>query len=203
MIVSLASLIFILNCTAGYTATTPAPGKPPYNIILIISDQERYQLAAGSDYQLQARQEFRRHGVTFRNHYTAAAMCTPSRAAFLTGVPPQINGVFDQMEYNFVPSLSPARQNMGSTLKSLGYRTAYFGKFEMDKTLLVNTKDTVNYSTLAKPYGFDTFNPDGDVGGNPLQGFNDDVYFVGEAVRWLRETLTSTQSMPINLSLWW
>ena len=37
-------------------------------------------------------------GVTFHNHYAAAAMCSPSRAAFLTGTPPQVNGVFDQME---------------------------------------------------------------------------------------------------------
>jgi arylsulfatase A-like enzyme len=75
-----------------------------------------------------------RHGVTFRNHYIASAMCTPSRAAFLTGQPPQVTGVFDQMEYSFQPSLSPERPTMGSALKGLGYRTAYFGKFA--RTLL-------------------------------------------------------------------
>jgi arylsulfatase len=72
-------------------------------------------------------------------------MCSPSRAAFLTGEPPQRNGIFDQMEYSYVPTLNPALPNMGSILKKLGYSTAYFGKFEMAKGILA-TKDTVNYS---------------------------------------------------------
>ena len=42
---------------------------------------------------------------------------------------------------------------MGSVFKKLGYRTAYFGKFEMDKTLLKD-KNTVNYSTLATALWF-------------------------------------------------
>ncbi len=36
------------------------------------------------------------------------------------------------MEYSYTPSLSPDLPNMGSVLKGLGYRTAYFGKVEMD-----------------------------------------------------------------------
>jgi arylsulfatase A-like enzyme len=159
-----------------------------YNIILIINDQERYQIPSTITKELPARTFLQKQGVTFRNHYTAAAMCSPSRATFLTGTPPQINGVFDQMEYSYVPTLNPNLPNMGSELKKRGYQTAYFGKFEMDKKLLIKTKDTVNYSTLAKPYGFDVFNPNGDVGGTPLQGYHNDAYYVGEAVRWLRKT---------------
>lgn len=196
------SCCLIFSCETAHSQTdytiksversTIHPNKLPYNIILIINDQETYHLAAAQGYELPARQILMQRGVTFRNHYTAAAMCSPSRATFLTGVPPQINGVFDQMEYPFVPDLNPHRANMGSMLKSLGYRTAYFGKFEMDKALLIDIKDTTNYSTLAKPYGFDHFNPDGDVGGTPLQGYKDDVYFVGEALRWLRENASNT-----------
>ena len=110
-----------------------ASDKPPYNIIFVISDQRAYRLFAGDDYSLPGIDAIARHGVTFRNHYIASAMCTPSRAAFLSGQPPQVNGVFDQMQYDFVPTLSPDLPNMGSVLKGLGYKTAYFGKFEMDK----------------------------------------------------------------------
>lgn len=189
------SCMFI--CMNGASATPPVSSSSnhqPYNIILIINDQETHHLQAAAHYQLPAREALKRHGITFLNHYTAAAMCSPSRATFLTGVPPQVHGVFDQMEYNFVPSLDPHRPNMGSILKKLGYQTAYFGKFEMDKTLLINVKNTVNYSTLAQPYGFDVFNPDGDVGGNPQQGYQDDGYFVGEAVRYLRQTVQATNA---------
>src|SRR5262249_33917526 len=71
----------------------PAADKPPRNIIFVICDQEPYPLTARDDYKLPARQALMRHGVTFRNHYIASAMCTASRAAFLTGQPPQVTGV--------------------------------------------------------------------------------------------------------------
>ena len=74
--------------------------KPPYNIIFVISDQRTYRLFAGDDYSLPGIDAIARHGVTFRNHYIASAMCSPSRAAFLSGQPPQVNGVFDQMQYD-------------------------------------------------------------------------------------------------------
>lgn len=181
-----------------FLISTIAFSQSPYNIILIINDQETFKLPEAKDYSLPARATLMKKGVTFKNHYTAAAMCSPSRATFLTGVPPQINGVFDQMEYSYVPSLNPNRANIGSVLKHLGYRTAYFGKFEMDKTLLTSS-DTQNTSTLAKAYGFDVFNPDGDVGGTPQQGYSDDVYFVGEAIRWLRNNVSEKNTKPFFL----
>lgn len=169
--------------------------KPQYNIVLIISDQEAYRLAAAKDYRLPAREELASHGVLFRNHYTAAGMCSPSRASLLTGVPPQVHGVFDQEEYSYVPILDPKRPNMGSVMKQLGYRTAYYGKFEMDRKYLYPSS-TVNYSTLIQPYGFDIFNDDGDVGGQPQQGYTHDPYFVGEAVRWLRKNAKTSEKKP-------
>src|SRR6516165_2019789 len=167
-------------------------GKPAYNIIFVISDQRSYRLFAGKDYSLPAIDAIARHGVTFRNHYIASAMCSPSRAAFLSGQPPQVNGVFDQMQYDFVPTLSPDLPNVGSVLKGLGYKTAYFGKFEMDKKIL-NPEPTVNYSTAAQPYGFDVFGAGGDIGSYPRSGFENDLFIAGESVRWLRETASETR----------
>jgi arylsulfatase A-like enzyme len=157
----------------------------PYNIILIICDQEQQRLQPAKGYRLPAREELARRGVTYTNHYIASAMCSPSRAAMLTGLPPQINGVFDQMEYPYVPSLNPTIPNMGSALKKLGYSTAYFGKFEMDKAIL-HYQDSVNYSTSLAPYGFDTTAATGDVNSKPDSGYKHDADTAGECVRWLR-----------------
>jgi arylsulfatase len=119
-------------------------------------------------------------------------MCSPSRAAFLTGQPPQVIGVFD-----------PALPNAGSVLKGLGYKTAYFGKFEMDKKIL-EPKPTVIYSTVAQPYGFDVFGAGGDIGGAPRDGFNNDPFIAGESVRWLRETVKpALQLRPLFCLLQW
>jgi arylsulfatase len=173
-----AQLAAVLAVAAllGYPAPTPAAplaDKPPRNIIFVICDQETHHLTARGDYKLPARQALMRHGVTFRNHYIASAMCTASRAAFLTGQPPQVTGVCDQMQYSYQHSLSPDRPNMGSVLKKLGYQTAYFGKFEMDKRLLA-LSDKVNYSDALRPYGFDQFGVSGDVPSGPWDGYAND-----------------------------
>lgn len=167
-------------------AQTPAhETKKPYNILFIICDQEQYKLLSAPGYELPARDCLTKRGITFRNHYIASAMCSPSRAALFTGLPPQRNGVFDQMEYAYVPTLNPALPTMGSVLGKLGYKTAYFGKFELDKSIL-STEDTVNYSTALAPYGFGTFAASGDIGSSPDSGYKNDSFTGGEAVRWLR-----------------
>jgi len=169
------------------SAQAPAPNaaKPPYNIVFIIVDQQADRLLAAPDYSLPALEAIASHGVRFQNHYIASAMCSPSRATFLTGRPPQFHHVIDQMQYSFVPTLDPKIPNVGSVLKGLGYKTAYFGKFEMDKGIL-NPKPTVNYSTAAQPYGFDVFSAAGDIGSDPRSGFDNDPFIAGESVRWLR-----------------
>jgi uncharacterized protein (TIGR03000 family) len=161
----------------------PESGKPPYNILFIICDQEAYRLFGQKDYKLPAREALKGRGVTFRNHYISSAMCTPSRASFFTGTAPQNNGVFDQMEYGIEPSLRSDQPNMASVLKGLGYQTAYFGKFELNLDVLLANKKTKNTSTSLQPYGIDVFNSDGDASGEPYQGFQDDPYFAGEGVR--------------------
>ena len=97
----------------GTIPTSRRRCQTAYNIIFVISDQEADHLLVSGDYELPARAELRRKGFDFRNHYTASAMCTPSRAAFFSGTPPQVNGVFDQMETGYVPSLRTDRPNMG------------------------------------------------------------------------------------------
>ncbi len=118
--------------------------------------------------------------------YIGSAMCTPSRGVMFSGQPPQVNGVFDQMETGYVPSLRTDRPSMGTIFRQLGYRTAYFGKFELRRDIIVPKSD-VNYSDALAAYGFESFEPDGDKVGAPDQGYDTDIYTAGEAVRWLRK----------------
>src|SRR5436190_1253173 len=95
-----AALFLVVSIPGARAAGAGA--KTPYNIILVLSDQQEYDLRAKGDYTLPARERLERLGTTFRNHYVASAMCTPSRAALLSGQPPQVNGVFDQMQTGYV-----------------------------------------------------------------------------------------------------
>jgi arylsulfatase len=159
--------------------------KKPHNLILIISDQESFALQPAKNYELPARAELRRRGTSFERHYIASAMCTPSRGALFSGQPPQVNGVFDQMELGYVPSLPRDKPSMGKAMKDLGYQTAYFGKFELRRDIIYPS-DKVNYQKALVDYGFDTFAPDGDKTGAPDQGYHTDDYTVAEGNRWLR-----------------
>ncbi len=180
----LAILAFAPFARSQVVEKGAAPNRP-LNIILVLRDQTRYDLPAAAGYNMPALERLAQHGFTFRNHYVASAMCTPSRAALWSGQPPQVNGVFDQMEAGYVPSLRTDRPNMGSMMKKLGYQTAFFGKWEMDASI-IPPKPTVNYSEALQPYGFDIYQPDGDKTGAPDQGYKTDVYTASEGVRWLR-----------------
>ena len=154
-------------------------------MVLFITDEEAYDLRVAEGYATPARAELQRRGTTFLNHYIGSAMCTPSRGVMFSGQPPQVNGVFDQMETGYVPSLKTDRSTMGTIFRELGYRTAYFGKFELRRDIISPKRD-VNYTDALAAYGFESFEPDGDKVGAPDQGYHTDIYTAGEAVRWLR-----------------
>ena len=178
-----ATALTSVTAQAQVTATTP-PASHLLNVILIVRDQTRYDLPIAAGYDIPALDRLAQQGITFRNHYIASAMCTPSRAALWSGTPPQVNGVFDQSEMPWATSLRTDRPNMGSMMKRLGYRTAYYGKWEMNLDLI--RKPPANSSDALQPYGFDTYQPDGDKIGAPDQGYKTDTYTASESVRWLR-----------------
>ncbi len=166
----------------------PASGKRPYNIIFMICDQESYHIRGGEGYTLPARDALKKRGVTFHNHYIASAVCTPSRAAFFAGQPPQINGVYDHLAFGFVPSMRPEMPNMGNILRGMGYRTAYFGKCELNTKILAAGRKE-NTTTWLQPYGFDVYNSDGDNHGGIYDGYAEDPFIAGAGIRWMRSNV--------------
>ncbi len=75
----------------------PKSERPP-NLVLLITDQQRQpqhwpQDPAWLDELCPNDAELRRTGMTFTRAFTATAMCSPSRASFLTGTYPSRHGV--------------------------------------------------------------------------------------------------------------
>lgn len=66
-------------------------------------------------------------GVVFNTAVSNIPVCTPWRAAFLTGQYPLTNGVF----LNDV-RLSDKSPTLGTVLRDAGYRTGYIGKWHLD-----------------------------------------------------------------------
>lgn len=76
-------------------------------------------------------------GVRMANCFCTNSICTPSRAAILTGQYSNRNGV-----YTLQDSLDPARNNVAKELQTAGYQTAMIGKWHL----------------ASEPSGFDYWN---------------------------------------------
>jgi arylsulfatase A-like enzyme len=162
------------------------------NILFITCDQRMFQSLRAKEFHQPALERLAARGVTFTQHYISSAVCTPSRGVIFTGCAPQVTGIQDEMMFGWTPSLPTNRVSMGTAMKKLGYETAYFGKFELDRDI-VSPKAGVNYSDALKKYGFDVWQPYGDVTGEPDQGYQVDGVIGAEGIRWLR-----TNAQPLR-----
>ncbi len=86
----------------------------PPNIILILTDQQRFDTIAAlghSHVRTPNLDRLAREGVAFTNCHVTAPSCAPSRASLFTGYYPHTNGVLknaDQWEHSWVSSLAAA-----------------------------------------------------------------------------------------------
>lgn len=77
-----------------------------------------------------------RDGVRFDRFYSAAPVCSPTRASCLTGRHPYRTGVFTAN----AGILRPEETTLAEVLKAQGYRTGHFGKWHLG-TFRSDTKD--------------------------------------------------------------
>lgn len=116
-------------------ATAPAAGKP--NFVFLYSDDQRHdalgvvQKEQGEKarfpwFQTPNMDRIAREGFRFRNAFVVTALCSPSRACFLTGQYIHKHGIVN----NRTPFPQTAITH-ASELKKAGYTTGYAGKFHM------------------------------------------------------------------------
>ncbi len=105
------------------------------NIIIIMTDDQGY-----GDLSCMGAQDFRtphldalaREGVRFTSMYSASPVCSPSRAALLTGRYPGNAGVRAILAgHRRASGLTPAVPTVATALKELGYATGLSGKWHL------------------------------------------------------------------------
>ncbi|MFI6907092.1 sulfatase-like hydrolase/transferase [Nonomuraea sp. NPDC050394] len=137
----------------GGTASAPGRAGRPPNIVLILLDDVGH-----GDWSSYGSREIStpridgagREGMTFSQMYSASPVCTPARAALLTGRYPQRVGL------PWVPGPGsrdgmPGYENTaGDVLRAAGYRTGLFGKWHLGDP-------AARPGLHPEDHGFDTF----------------------------------------------
>ena len=143
-------------------------GTGPYNILFILTDQERHfrpgELPAG--YSLPAHERLKAQGTTFVNHRISSCVCTPSRSVLYTGQHIQHTRMFDNTNFPWIDSMSTEIRTIGDMLREAGYHTAYKGKWHLTREFeTVNKMEapTRIFTKEMEAYGFSDYFGIGDI----------------------------------------
>jgi arylsulfatase A-like enzyme len=110
-----------------------AASRPP-NFIVIFTDDQGYQdvgCFGSPDIATPNLDRMAAEGVRFTDFYTAAPVCSPARAAILTGCYPPRVGVTKVLFPNSRVGLNPDEITIADLLRTRGYATACVGKWHL------------------------------------------------------------------------
>ncbi|MDA1314880.1 MAG: sulfatase [Acidobacteria bacterium] len=126
--------ILLVLLTAKFAALSVAQGPAP-NVVIVFADDQGY-----GDVGVYGAKEFRTpnldrmasEGVRFTSFYVAAPVCTPSRAALLTGSHPVRVGLGNRVLFPYsTTGLHPNEVTVAEILRSRGYATGIVGKWHL------------------------------------------------------------------------
>ena len=125
--------VFVLLLILGgrSPAAQEQPARP--NVILVLTDDQGWwDLGAHGNQVIEtpAMDRLATQGVTFSRFY-CSPVCTPTRAALMTGRHPQRTGAIDTYQGRDV--MDPAEITLGQVFRRHGYRTALIGKWHLGR----------------------------------------------------------------------
>ena len=126
-----AVLCLVLCCAAGTTAT--ADDRPP-NIVFVLADDLGWAelgCYGNTFHETPNLDRLAKEGMRFTDAYAAAPVCSPYRAALLTGQHPARIGILDYLRPNSANALSTSHVTLPEILSKHGYATGKIGKWHL------------------------------------------------------------------------
>jgi len=193
---SLTMALCLVSAGVAAQGTESVDGRP--NILVILVDDLGYADLGSYGHptiRTPNLDRLAREGVRFTDFYSAAPVCSPARAAFLTGRIPVRTGIYDWIPPGSDMHLSAEETTVAELLRDAGYQTSMLGKWHLNGALDADQPQPDDhgfdhwYATagFATPTHLNPFNfvLNGEEVG-PLVGYACQLV-TDEAIRWLRE----------------
>lgn len=107
------------------------------NVIVILADDlgcRDLQVDGSVFHETPALDAFAQQSVRMTNFYSSHPVCSPTRAALMTGKAPQRLGITDWIHPASGVALPAEEQTLGEAFRDAGYQTAYFGKWHLGES---------------------------------------------------------------------
>ena len=208
--------------------TAKEPQKKPNFIQILTDDQGWGDLGSFGHPFIQSPHIDRlaAEGIKFTDCYSADSVCSPSRAAILTGRTPFRNGVYRWVPANHYCHLPAKEITLPQVLRDAGYQTGHFGKWHLSHYSENRIADSFDYEDFGyggecvgqpsmKEYGYDYWFATGNVARpdheNPLnfflngkamgkmEGFSAQIV-AAEFAKWMHEH--RKEGRPFFITIW-
>jgi choline-sulfatase len=195
----------VVVCTFAQGLTILAATNRLNLISIVTDDQAAWSIGAygNSESKTPHMDRLAAEGARFVNAFTCTPVCSPSRAAFLTGRYGTQLGITDWIsprEARAGVGLPPDSVTWPEVLQRHGYRTALLGKWHLgDQAQFHPTNHGFHYFYGFLGGGTTPIDPTFEVNGviQRLKGPEPDL-LVSEAVRWLRDNATNSFALSLH-----
>ena len=129
-----ATALGVAAALPGHLMAKSADKSAQPNVIIIFTDDQGYQdlgVFGSPNIKTPNIDRMANEGMRFTDFYSAASVCTPSRAALLTGCYPERVGNLGVLFPRSKKGLNPKETTIAKMLKNAGYATACIGKWHL------------------------------------------------------------------------